>query len=51
MVKTITAKMPRNSGKGFETNKTTKVIEPKQRNYGDILVNLFGFIGDIAVKR
>jgi hypothetical protein len=51
MAKTITAKMPC-SGKGFETNKTTNVAKPKQkRDYGDSLLNLFGFIGDIAVKR
>lgn len=52
MVKTITAKMLRNSGKGFEMNKTTNIAEPKQkRDYGNSLLNLFGFIGDIAVKR
>jgi hypothetical protein len=51
MVKTITAKMP-HSGKGFEMNKTTIIVEPKQkRDYGDILLNLFGFIGNMAVKR
>lgn len=52
MVKIITAKMPHNSGKGFEKNKATNAVKPKQkRNYSDILLNLFGFIGDLAVKR
>jgi hypothetical protein len=51
MVRTITAKMPQ-SGKRFETNTTTTVVQPKpKRNYGDMLLNLFGFISDIAVKR
>ena len=48
MVKTITAKMLRKCGTGFETSN----VRPKQkRSTGDILLNLFGFMGDIAVKR
>jgi hypothetical protein len=48
MVKTITAKMPHKRGTGFEMKMTN--VKPK-RNYGDVLLNLFGFIGDIALKR
>jgi hypothetical protein len=50
MVKIITATMSRKGGKGFEI-KTTEINPKQKRNYGDILLNLFGCIGDIAVKR
>jgi hypothetical protein len=50
MMKNITVHTPRKAGKGFE--QPVKVAMPKQkRSNSDLLLNLFSFIGEIAVKR
>jgi hypothetical protein len=45
MIKNITVPAPRKTGAGFE--KPAKVVESPKRSH--TLLNLFGFIGEIAV--
>jgi hypothetical protein len=49
MIKNITAPTPRKAGTGFE--KPAKVEKSAKRSNSTFLINLFGFIGEMATPR